>query len=223
MTHVWYETNTILSTLVLLNLKKVTTMIRNYKFLHNFPATLSLQYRGFATQTSGNAIVKNNILDPYYITGLSDGEACFYITFQKHSELVTGYQVRAGFSIGMHQRDKVLLEQIKLYFGVGEIFKQGKTAYQYRVSSLESLTNVIIPHFIKYPLITQKRADFELLTLVIDLMNNRKHQTLEGIQQIINIKASMNNGLSDTLKDSFFNINPVPRPKVEFSGIPSPH
>jgi hypothetical protein len=161
-------------------------------------------------------------LDPYYITGVADGESCFYVTINKHSECKTGWNVRAGFSIGMHQRDKVLLEQIKLYFGVGEIFKQGEIANQYRVSSLDSLINVIIPHFEKYPLITQKRADFELFKEVVDLMAKKYHTKPEGLQQIINIKASMNNGLSDSLKDSFENINPVLRPKVEFSGIPSP-
>lgn len=39
-----------------------------------------------------------------------------------------------------------------------------------RVISLQDLINVIIPHFIKYPLNTQKRADFELLLMVVELM-----------------------------------------------------
>lgn len=72
-----------------------------------------------------------------------------------------------------------------------------------------------------YPLITQKHADFILLKLVIDLMNQQKHVTLEGLQQILNIKASINKGLSDTLKAAFPNINPVPRVIVSTKVIPS--
>jgi len=34
-------------------------------------------------------------------------------------------------------------------------------------------------------------------------MIQKKHVTLEGLQQIINIKASMNLGLSDALKSAF--------------------
>jgi hypothetical protein len=89
----------------------------------------------------------------------------------------------------MHQRDKALLEQIKSYFGVGEIYKQGKNAYQSQVNYLKDLTAVILPHFLMYPLITQKRADFELFKQVVDLMNQQKHVTPEGLQKIIDIKA----------------------------------
>jgi hypothetical protein len=38
--------------------------------------------------------------------------------------------------------------------------KHGNDALSYRVNTLKDLTNVIIPHFIKYPLLTKKRADF---------------------------------------------------------------
>lgn len=80
-------------------------------------------------------------------------------TLQEHGECSTGLNVWAGFKIGMHKRDKALLEQIKSYFGVGNITKQGKDSIQYRVNSINDLTNAIIPHFDKYPLITKKRAD----------------------------------------------------------------
>ena len=38
---------------------------------------------------------------------------------------------------------------------------------------------------------------------VVELMSNKSHLTMEGLQQIINIKASMNLGLSDLLKSEF--------------------
>ena len=54
------------------------------------------------------------------------------------------------------------LKEIKAYFGgIGRI-TEGKNNCGYYVSSVEELTTVIIPHFIKYPLITQKFADFLL-------------------------------------------------------------
>lgn len=42
----------------------------------------------------------------------------------------------------------------------------------------------------------------------------------EGIKNIVSIRASMNNGLTDTLKMNFPNIIPAPRPIVSFDGIP---
>ena len=100
----------------------------------------------------------------------------------------------------------------------------GENAYSYVVESLKDFNNVIIPHFTKYPLISQKRSDFELLKQVIDFINQKNHTTLIGLQHIVNIKASMNlKEISKLLKDNFADINPVPRPIVEYSGIQDPH
>ena len=38
-------------------------------------------------------------------------------------------------------------------------------------------------------------------------MNHKKHLTLEGLQEIVNIRASMNLGLSDELKKRFLMLN----------------
>jgi hypothetical protein len=52
------------------------------------------------------------------------------------------------------------LEQIKNYLGVGNIYhKDGLNKVQYRVQSTNDLAK-IIEHFDRYPLITQKLADF---------------------------------------------------------------
>lgn len=44
-----------------------------------------------------------------------------------------------------------------------------------------------------------------------------------GLQKIINIKASMNKGLSDNLKIIFPNTEPIARPTINFKGIPHPN
>jgi hypothetical protein len=99
---------------------------------------------------------------------------------------------------------------------VGKITKnKTKNSVHYEVRSLKELTKVVITHFDKYPLITQKRGDYELFKLAVNKMNNKEHLTLEGIQQIVNIKSSMNkNYLSDSLIITFPNISPVLRPLV---------
>jgi hypothetical protein len=42
----------------------------------------------------------------------------------------------------------------------------------------------------------------------------KKHLTEEGLVEIVNIRASMNLGLSDELKKAFSNAVPVKRPLV---------
>jgi hypothetical protein len=106
--------------------------------------------------------------------------------------------------------------------GVGQIYNNGNGAYQYRVYSMKDLS-VIIAHFDKYPLLTQKLADFLSFKRVIELMNRKEHLTTEGLRKIVGIKASMNLGLSDTLTAAFPDIVPFPRPIVSFMSILDPH
>jgi hypothetical protein len=54
-------------------------------------------------------------------------------------------------------------------------------------------------------------------------MNSKKHLTPAGFQKIINLRASINKGLSDTLSASFPNTIPVPRPLVVDQQIKDPH
>jgi hypothetical protein len=110
------------------------------------------------------------------------------------------------------------LELIIASLGVGQIYKHGKDSIQLRVSSVKDL-QVIIDHFDKYPLITQKLADYLLFKRVFELMNRKEHLTSEGLIRIIVIRASMNNGLSPELKAAFPNIIPAPRPLIESTEI----
>jgi hypothetical protein len=90
------------------------------------------------------------------------------------------------------------------------------------VKSIKDITNTIIPHFKKYTLLTQKAADFVLFTKVVELINAKDHLTIEGLQKIINIKTSLNLGISENLKSYFTNIIPVERPLVKSTSIPNP-
>lgn len=62
--------------------------------------------------------------------------------------------------MNMQVIDKALLEDIKNFFNVGDInSKHGPKTIQFRVSSPKDLI-AIIDYFYKFPLKTQKRADF---------------------------------------------------------------
>ena len=116
------------------------------------------------------------------------------------------------------------MEAIQSYFnGVGGFYEGNNSSMQYRVSLRDDLIKEIIPHFDKYPLITQKAADFILFEQIVELMNKGAHLNLNGLDQIINIKASMNLGISKTLKSKFNETNPVTRPIVQTTSIPNPN
>ena len=116
------------------------------------------------------------------------------------------------------------MERIKAYFKVGNIYKRRDNAVLYKVSSFEGL-RVIIDHFDKYPLLTQKRVDLELFKQVVDLMSRKEHLTLDGLKKVVSLRAAMNNGLSEKQKAAFPDVVSVQRPLVVDQEIkdPDPH
>jgi hypothetical protein len=51
-------------------------------------------------------------------------------------------------------------------------------------------------------------------------MKNKEHLTIDGLHKIINIKASMNLGISKIIKYEFSNIAPIERPIILTKNIP---
>jgi len=142
----------------------------------------------------------------------------------RDKNLKTGWTVKTRFSISLHEKDFAVLKLIKSYFiNAGSISKRGKDSVQYTVASLHDLINIIIPHFNKYPLITQKKADFILFQKVVELKNCKEHLTQEGLKKIVSIKGKINLGLSSELKAAFPNITLVERPVISNMLIQSPY
>jgi len=134
-----------------------------------------------------------------------------------------GYSVLVSFELALNVKDKLLLDLLQENLGnVGNIYYNPQdNTYKYKVSSVEKLTNFVIPFFQKFPLLTQKRVDFEIFVKIIEIINKKKHLTSKGLQDIINLKASLNLGLSNKLSDTF-NVVPVARPKFNPTLISDP-
>lgn len=134
----------------------------------------------------------------------------------------TNWRVKAIFSIGVHIKDISILEDIKFTLGVGNIHKHGKNSVQYRVESIKEL-QTIINHFDKYNLITAKLSDYLLFKKALNLIKLKEHLSEEGLLKLVAIKASINLGLPNNLKEAFPIIIPIEKPKYIFNGITDPY
>ena len=77
------------------------------------------------------------------------------------------------------------------YFECGNVeFK--REVLEYRVDKFSDLYGKILPFFRKHPIRGVKLKDFEDWCKVADLMVVKSHLTLEGLEQILKIKAGMN-------------------------------
>jgi len=161
-------------------------------------------------------------LNPLWVTGFVDGEGCFSVRISKDQNLKVGWRVQLYFYIGLHVKDKALLEAITNFFGVGNIYSATESLSRYQVNSINDI-KVIINHFDKYKLITNKRADFLLFKEVYNLILNKEHLTTDGLHKIVAIRASINWSITDQLKGYFPGIVPVLRPPVQILIIPDPY
>lgn len=163
-------------------------------------------------------------LHPWWLTGFIDGEGCFTINLVKNSALTTGWRVKLCFSLGLHKKDKELLELIKINLGGGKIYKQSSLqSFQLQVESIKEIAK-IIQHLSKFTLITKKRADYELWKKAFDLIQKGEHLTVDGLNQIAGLKEKLNRcRLSPMLESAFPNRTPVERPLVKNQKIQDPN
>jgi len=187
------------STFLFLSIKK--GLINTYSKLHMYSTLNDKPNNDYHT------------LNPYYVTGFTDAEGCFLINIQKRSDLILGYSVSLSFKIKLHSKDKELLDKISNFFNVGKIYIRKDGYIEYIVNSIKDI-EVIIDHFNNYPLITQKLSDYKIFKSVFEHIKNKNHLTTKGFNEILSLKASFNNGLTEELKRVFPNIIPSLRPQV---------
>jgi LAGLIDADG endonuclease len=102
-------------------------------------------------------------------------------------------QVQLRFILTQHNRDNLVMNNIKQYFGCGTI-KETEKLVRFVVINLGYINKIIISFFYKYYLQGSKRLDYKDFLKVFDLMENKDHLTQEGIEEILLIKAGINRG-----------------------------
>ena len=129
-----------------------------------------------------------------WIVGFVDGEGCFSISVFKNRTSKSGYQVMPEFVVTQGQKSLNSLKIIKDFFGCGAIYvnrrydNHKENIYRYCVRNFKDINEKIIPFFKANQLLTYKRKDFELFCKVIEMIKNRQHLTLLGINQIGKLK-----------------------------------
>lgn len=200
---------------------KPTFMAQNiYLIAPTLRSSNLYNFRNISTDSKITAITngeenKSKELHPFFVTGFADGECSFSILISEYKKMKIGWQVKAEFQICLHSKDLSLLKDIQFFFkGIGNIdLKSNRNVAFYRVSDIESIRNVIILHFNKYPLQSAKSVDFLLFKQCVNLIANKEHLNKSGFEQIIAIKAGLNLGLSDKIKLAFPHVKGMIRPE----------
>jgi hypothetical protein len=132
-------------------------------------------------------------LDPWFITGLVEGEGCFTVSFSFRKKLNIGIETRPSFSISLNQRDLDLLKEVHKFFDCGAIrFSKGDRTYKFESRSVSDLTRLINPHFRKYPLTGAKANDFRIFADICKKVQANLHMNREQLIGIVEQAYEMN-------------------------------
>lgn len=138
------------------------------------------------------------LLTPDYISGFVDGEGCFSVSIRPHPTVRCGngrrWLVAPVFQVYQHRYNERILELIRDHFGCGSIASKGPRSevLTYSVYRRSDLQSVIVPFFERYPLVSEKRHDFEKFGEIVDLMQRKAHQSDEGFRKIVELAFTMN-------------------------------
>lgn len=153
-------------------------------------------------------------LNPWFITGFTDGDASFTVSIAKKKS-GTGWKIQPIFTIGLDPKDLDLLVQIQAYFKVGKIYTSTRGIVYYTVSSTKDIIKYILPHFDKYPLATLKLKDYLVFKEIVLLMEKGEHKSLPGLLKIFSLRAILNKGLPAFIKTEYPDIIPAVEPEFK--------
>lgn len=135
-----------------------------------------------------NERLRGTVLDPWYVTGLVEGEGCFCISFALRSKLRTGLEVRPSFSLSLNERDRELLEDLQAYFECGQIREsRGDRTFKYEARALRDHVERILPHFESFPIRGSKEKSFTGFSTVCRMVEQGDHLTHAGLREIVKI------------------------------------
>jgi hypothetical protein len=135
------------------------------------------------------------MLDPWFVTGLTEGEGCFCVSFAVREKLRVGLEARPSFSLSLNRRDRALLEDLQAYFGCGWIREsRGDRTFKYEARSISELVRVVVPHFEHFPLPGSKAKAFTGFARVCQMIGQGDHLRRGGMEEIVRIAYEMNLG-----------------------------
>ncbi|KAG2219182.1 hypothetical protein INT45_008357 [Circinella minor] len=125
-------------------------------------------------------------INPDFVSGLTDGDGSFFISFRSNGRVTPSYTVIQDNSC------RNVLEELVRYFNCGKVYDLKSNSCRFQVENLDDIINKVIPHFNNYLLLTEKKTHFEIFSKACELMQSNSHKTQEGFLELINLAYDMN-------------------------------
>ena len=120
----------------------------------------------------------------FYISGFSDGEGSFNVSFKKRDNFLIGWKMSPVFNIS--QKEKSMLTLIKKHLKCGTIRFRKDNVWVFEVDNKTSLINTIIPFFSRYGFLSdKKKKDFNRFKRLVKIIyQGKKSKTFSEIKNV---------------------------------------
>lgn len=128
-----------------------------------------------------------------YLAGFTDGEGSFNVSFRRRRDYTLPWKVSLCFNVS--QRDPVILSLFKRHLQCGTMRQRQDGLWYYEVNNLRPIVENVIPFFKKFRFLSaKKKRDFSKFECLAELFQRGRHLTRAGIDEILAIRRTMNDG-----------------------------
>ena len=129
----------------------------------------------------------------HYLAGFTDGEGSFNVSFRKRSDYAMPWKVSLCFNVS--QRDRVILTLFVEHLKCGTMRTRPDGVWYYEVNTFTAIVENVIPFFDRFGFLSaKKRRDFAKFKQIARLIQEGRHLSREGIDEILAIRRDMNDG-----------------------------
>ena len=128
-----------------------------------------------------------------YLAGFTDGEGSFNVSFRKRGDFAMPWKVSLCFNVS--QRDKVVLTLFEQHLKCGTMRTRADGVWYYEVNTFTAIVENVIPFFNRFGFLSaKKQRDFAKFRQIAELIQEGRHLSEVGIEQVLAIRRDMNDG-----------------------------
>jgi hypothetical protein len=128
-----------------------------------------------------------------YLAGFTDGEGSFNVSFRRRSDYAMPWKVSLCFNVS--QKDAAILALFREHLKCGTMRSRPDGVWYYEVNTFTAIVENVIPFFERFSFLSaKKQRDFAKFKQIARLMQQERHTSREGIDEILAIRRDMNDG-----------------------------
>lgn len=129
----------------------------------------------------------------HYLAGFTDGEGSFNVSFRRRNDYAMPWKVSLCFNVS--QRDRVVLTLFSKHLKCGTMRTRPDGVWYYEVNTFTAIVENVIPFFERFGFLSaKKQRDFAKFKQIAQLIQEDRHLSREGIDEILAIRRDMNDG-----------------------------